>query len=111
MKVKIKKGDILEFDKNEVFETVEEFAGSIAWYNDISTTKELMDWCAKILDDSFKVEEVRYNVMFPEGTEKNIDLKDKVFYDEKFTELNIPTPFPNLWLTIPIECMKKVDVS
>lgn len=108
--IRVKEGDILEFDKDECL-TAQELAECLAEYNEQSLTKDFLDWCIKLLDDSFRVEEVRYNILFPEGTEKNIHLKNKVFYDEKYRELNIPSPFPNVWVTMPIENMKKVDVS
>ena len=38
-------------------------------------------------------------------------LKNKIFYDEQYRELNIPTPFDSFWLTIPIESLVKIDVS
>ena len=37
--------------------------------------------------------------------------RNKIFYDEQYRELNIPTPFDSFWLTIPIESLVKIDVS
>lgn len=111
MATKVKVGDILELDREENLETTEELAQSLASYSDIELNKELLDWCKQTLDNSFKVEQVVYNKMFYDGSTDKKSLKNKIFYDEQYRELNIPTPFDNVWLTIPIETLTKIDVS
>ena len=111
MRIKVKIGDILELDIDEIIETPEEIAKSLASYSDVPESKEFLDWCIKTLDNSFKVEQIVYNKKFYDGSTDKKSLKNKIFYDEQYRELNIPTPFDSFWLTIPIESLVKIDIS
>ncbi len=111
MNVKVKVGDIFELDRDDILETNEELAQSLIDYSEITSNEKILDWCKSVLDNSFKVEQIIYNKMFYDGSTDRKSLKNKTFYDDKHDELNIPTPFDNIWLIIPAECLIKIDVS
>ena len=105
--IEVKKGDVFGFDDDENCENIQELVDVLTDYNGGNLSQEFITWCEDMLNGSYVVQDVFNEVTMLSSLKK----EGSVFYNIESEQLNIPTPFANVWVSIPVENMKKIDLS